>query len=238
MKTSTIKTKSRDIPHLDESFSYAFTGMIRVENLIDVYRHSRTLLGKTKGRTLIHVADILRAAVVLCHANLEQLLRDVAILHANWPKELLQRIPLFSQDGTRVEKFTLADIRKHSEMSVNDLICRSVANYYEKRSFTSIDDVIEVLSFCSLDLTHFRPYFRPIKEMMNRRHHIAHTGDVESNKGKGKQIAKSINATQVHAWNKAVFDFVFRLSVELGTNHATSEYLGKDYLKDGKMRRT
>lgn len=47
---------------------------------------------------------------------------------------------------------------------------------------------------------------------MERRHHIAHTGDLEEDSPRrGKQIARSISADTVARWNRNALDFIWKL---------------------------
>jgi hypothetical protein len=68
----------------------------RVKTLVDTYRSFRRLRLPLKGRS--DAADILRAATVMLHATLEELLRGLAIARISFADaSTLRHIPLFGQ---------------------------------------------------------------------------------------------------------------------------------------------
>ena len=202
-------------PHLEETFSYALTGCNRVDHLVGIYRETRVRYGKTRGRVWTHLSDILRAAVVLCHANLEQVLRDLLAVDAEWTPEFLQRIPLSGSKHVRADRFSLADLSSFGSLAVSEVVFNAVWEYLGKRSFNQIADVTEVLQMCQLDLAKYRKFFPAFQALMKRRHHIAHTADLEEAPGRGKQMARSISAEIVSRWNKNVLNFILQASMEI-----------------------
>lgn len=213
MKPASIKFHIPDSPELDATFSYAYTGYNRVGHLIGIYRKLRTTDGKTRGKALPHTSDILRAAVVLCHANLEQVLRDLLALEAEWRPEFLQRIPLPGAKHIRADRFSLADLQAFGDRPVSEVVFEAVWESLSKRSFTAVSDVVEVLELCRQDVSDYRKFFPGIQALMERRHHIAHTADLEEDPGRGKQIARSISARTVTRWNRNAFEFIVQLSL-------------------------
>jgi hypothetical protein len=215
MRPFDIIVRSPNAPHLEETFSYALTGCNRVDHLVGIYREARERSGKTRGRVWTHLSDVLRAAVVLCHANLEQVLRDLLSVEAEWTPEFLQRIPLPGSKHIRADRFSLADLSGFASLPVSELLFNAVWDYLGKRSFTQVSDVAEVLDMCKLDLSKYRKFFPEFQALMERRHHIAHTADLEESPGRGKQMARSISAETVSHWNKNVFEFVLELTADM-----------------------
>lgn len=201
-------------PKLDRTFSYAMTGCGRVETLVRIYYDARTARGKSRGRSFTHLSDILRGAVVLCHANLEQLLRDLIYLDAEWKPEFLEEIPLPGSKHKRPDKFTLADLVRFGDQSTSKVIDTAVRESLAQRSFTKIDDVIGVLKSCGHDLDVFKDYFPLVSALIERRHHIAHTADLDAIPGRGKQITRSLSAKTVRKWNGNIMSFILRLHNE------------------------
>ena len=163
MRPFDIIVRSPNAPHLEETFSYALTGCNRVDHLVGIYREARERSGKTRGRVWTHLSDVLRAAVVLCHANLEQVLRDLLSVEAEWTPEFLQRIPLPGSKHIRADRFSLADVSRFASLPVSELLFNAVWDYLGKRSFTQVSDVAEVLDMCKLDLPKYQKFFRNSK---------------------------------------------------------------------------
>lgn len=213
-KIGKFKVESASSPHLNNTFSYALTGCDRVRHLIEIYKEARKQTGKTKGRAWPHLSDILRAAVVLSHATLEQLLRDLLALEADWSKDFLQRIPLAGAKQARAEKFSLADLKEFGDRSVAELVQESVDEHLMKRSFTEVRDVVEVLTMCGIQVQSCEHHFGDLAALMERRHHIAHTADIDDETGRGPQITRSISAKQVERWHRTVTAFILELSFQ------------------------
>jgi hypothetical protein len=90
----------------------------RVKNLVSIYRTQ--LAGKGKGRRGHQKTDVLRAAMVLLHASLEDVLRSLAYwkLPAAAPN-VLDLIPITGGPAT---KFTLGTLSAHRGKTVDQVI--------------------------------------------------------------------------------------------------------------------
>jgi hypothetical protein len=213
MKPGKITLDSPGASHLNDTFSYALTGCNRVAHLIGLYHEARKREGKTRGRVWTHLSDILRAAVVLCHANLEQVLRDLILVEAEWSREFLQRVPLPGGGHVRADRFSLADLEVFGDQPVREVVFDAVFEHLSKRSFTSVGDLVDVLKMCGVALDDYQEYFPDIAALMERRHHIAHTADLEVDSGRGKQMTRSISAKTVERWNRTTFELYMKLSL-------------------------
>ena len=126
--------------------------------------------------------------------------------------DYLKGIPLPESGTRRAEKFTLADLEQFRDQAVEDLIFDAVAEHVGKQSFTCVEDVIRVLQMCQLNVEDFRMFFPGLKDLIERRHHIAHTADIEYEEGRGKQRTRSISAKQVALWNLNAMSFLGALA--------------------------
>lgn len=113
---------------LDEIRSRFLNNLVRVTNLVDVYSSKS---GKGRGRRPVQDTDILRAAVVLLHATLEDLLRSLAEWRLPTAKpEALAEIPICgTKRGARIGLQELAGFRGET---INEIIVRSVREHLEK----------------------------------------------------------------------------------------------------------
>jgi hypothetical protein len=175
----------------------------RVRIMVQAYESSA---GKGKGRRSVKQTDLLRAAVVLLHATLEDLLRSVCewkMPSAN--PEVFSDVPLVGTRGkTRFGMQELASFRGHS---VDEVIDRSVSEFLESSSFNHPGNIKEALERAGLDSAFVSNFGRSLAPMMSRRHLIAHRADRNPSKGPGHHPATSLgNATVTH-WAEVVQRF-------------------------------
>ena len=143
--------------------------------------------------------EILRAAVVLNHAYLEDFLRTLALTFLPIADEkTLDGIPLAGGQFDRAEKFSLGKLTRHRGKTVNDLIKESVSAYMERSTFNSVTEIMSFLDSIGLKLaskknenSHLVPPFDPamlpvLEKMMRKRHHIVHRAD-KAKTGEGLQ---------------------------------------------------
>src|SRR5687767_6794416 len=131
----------------------------RVENLLALYEQAH---GKGRGRKSVNATDILRAAVVLLHAALEELLRETARWRLpNAAGSALDGIPLV---GSK-EKFTLSELTSHRGKSVEDVIAESVFSYLDRSNYNSTKEIAGLLSLVGVNVTHVNSRFKDIEEL-------------------------------------------------------------------------
>jgi hypothetical protein len=123
--------------------SYFDENLNRVERLIDIYR---SIPNHVFSRRSINAADVLRAAIVLLHASLEDLLRQIARHRIPLSDErTLNEIPLKGMAG-QAEKFSLGRLAAFRQTKVDDLISESVAAYCDFAvTFNNVRDISTVL---------------------------------------------------------------------------------------------
>lgn len=123
--------------------------------------------------------DLLRAAVVLTHAYLEDVLRSIAKrLLPTGSEAVLNDIPLAGLgDQPRAERFQLGKLVKHKGKLVDEVIRESVSDYLERHSFNSVDDIVRLLQRLGFETEPYKKLFPGIGEMIKRRHLIVHQTD-------------------------------------------------------------
>ncbi len=211
-----IKVEFCQRPQLDGLLSDAMTNWERVNHLVEVYRALRAKHKKPKGRVWTQLSDILRAAVILCHANLEEGLRRLIYIEADWDRDFLNRISLPGQSRIHGgERFYLGDLLTFKDLKVSEVIKESISEHLKARSFNRIEDVADAIKLIGLPTKPFKRYFPQLNQMITRRHSIAHTADREDEKGRGHQTTKSISEKTVVRWNDTVQIFIHEVAVEL-----------------------
>jgi len=176
----------------------------RVENLVKIYK--RLLGGKGKGRRGHQETDILRAAIVLLHASVEDVLRSLASWKLpNAEHSELAKIPMI---GTKDTKTNLGELAKHREKSVDEVIKESVNAKLERSNYNNSTDVCALLQSIALDTSTLAGYLQTLDESMQRRHQIVHRADANLTSGSGNHKVKSIKPLTIEKWIENTKQFV------------------------------
>lgn len=177
----------------------------RVRNLADLYRDY--LMGDGPGRRGHSKTDVLRSAVVMLHAAMEDLLRSIAYWKLpSAPAQVLQNIPLVS--SAPATKFTLGALSAHRGKTVDEVIESSVNGYLERSNYNNSDEVAAFLSSVQINVDQIRPHFGQIQLVMDRRHQIVHRADRDDEAaGRGNHRVTSIGHGTVVNWITVVEDF-------------------------------
>lgn len=146
-------------------------------------------------------ADILRAAVVLIHGSEEDYVRGVLsewLIRKGDPSNIAD-VPLAGEGKKRATKFSLRSLLSFADIGVDDLIQKSIDEYFSLVSFNSYSEIASQLGRIKIDLSAFKRQDQ-IEKLIFRRHKIVHEVDIDSKNGR----AKSINAATVRSWKEAV----------------------------------
>lgn len=199
---------------LDTIRSNLEQNLARVENLVKTYESHPDAQGQ--GRKTVEVLDILRAAVVLLHATLEDVLRSVA----RWKlpaasAAVLNDVPL-AGSGPNPRKFFLGDLVAHRGKSVDDLLVQSVESHLEHSNFNSTEEIASLLQDIGVDVSSLNSTFSELQALMERRHQIVHRADRQSKvDGSGDHKVRSIGKETVRSWVDSVSQFATDLFGEL-----------------------
>jgi hypothetical protein len=203
----------------------------RVQSLMDL---SRELSRKKHPRNSVHAADVLRAAVVLLHASLEDFLRTLAAIHLPDASEsVLDRIPLVGSESGRPEKFWLGRLSRYREMTVKQLISASVSAYLNRETYNDTTEIAELLEALGVPLDEVKETFPALDQMMSRRHRIVHRADRIDVKKRGRRRIESLTLKSVEDWSVTVFQFVTRTVTHLGVGQIHS--LGEKKFRRGEF---
>lgn len=152
-------------------------------------------------------ADVHRAAVVFLHAALEDLLRSVGrVWMPSATPDVLNAIPLLGMAGLGEERrFTLRHLAQHRGTSVDDLIYLSVGSYLDRKSFSSVEDILEFVRRLGID-THRLPGDRArIARLIARRHRIVHVADLVGEQTAPAELTAD-ELSEFREWADAVID--------------------------------
>lgn len=201
---------------LDKIRSDLQQNLARVESLVKTYEtHPQA---KGQGRKNAEVLDILRAAVVLLHATLEELLRTVAYWKLPTAQaSVLNDIPLvgFPQNS---KKILLGDLSLHRGKSVDQIIKESIDAHLKKSNFGNRGEITDLLKNLGIDVTKVNATFNELHNLMERRHQIVHRADRQTKVvGSGDHEVRGINKETVRTWAAAVDQFASALFSQIGS---------------------
>ena len=152
--------------------------------------------------------DILRCAVVLLHATLEDFLRSAAREH--WPVEdarALVEIPLIGTAGGRKPSFHLGDLAAHLSLSVRELVAESVSAHLDRTSYNNPGQIRNLMATLGVPESLLEPYAPSLAIMMSRRHWIAHQADLASAVEDAAGRPRPIDSKILGRWIVAVEQF-------------------------------
>ena len=180
--------------------------------------------------------DILRAAVVLTHAHLEDFLRTLGeVLLPAGDENFFDRIPLAGLAG-RPEKFSLGKLVRHKGKSVDDVLRESVCEYLDRRTFNDTDEISQLLGALGVEISKVNESFPTIQIMMKRRHQIVHR--VDRIRPDDPTVLEAITPAEVEAWADATTTFISQLlgeiALKLPVPDLTAQQLTEDW--ESKLR--
>jgi hypothetical protein len=175
----------------------------RVKNIPAVYLSGS---GKKRGRRGVQETDLLRGAVVLLHASLEDVLRSLA----EWKlptasPDFLADIPLAgTKRGARIG---LQELAMYRGRTVDEVISDSVKEHLERSSYNHPGEIKVILERIGIDPRFADAYSPELAAMMSRRHWIAHRADRNTLRGSGHHSVKPLAGGLVSRWIEAVEKF-------------------------------
>lgn len=177
----------------------------RVDNLVEIYQRET---GGARGRSSVHESDLLRAAVVLLHATLEDLVRSLS----EWklpdrPADNFKDIPLYRREEKSTDKFTLVDLAASRGRAVSDVVTESVHAWLAHYSYNGKEQLAFALNRLGLTGDAFHQFDDDLDAMIKRRHLIAHRADWNQTLGTGQHHARSLQSATVRRWAGKVRSF-------------------------------
>ena len=179
------------------------------------------------------VADVLRAAVVLLHASVDDLLREIQreTLPKTGRSADLKAIGfLAARPGHRprfVAKVTLGELaERFGGKTVAEVVTESVNAHLDFQSYNHLDEVKAALKSAGLDadalLDPKDADSARLARMMSRRHRIVHRADRDDAPAAGHRAVADLDVTTVNDWAQAVVRFAVRVLDALAAAHAES----------------
>lgn len=184
----------------------------RVLSLVRLYRMLvglRVRWQKKDGPAVVH-GDLLRAAVVLLHAALEDVLRATEErLLPNRPEVVLKSvpIPLPLEASKTVPHVHLGQLTQFRGQSVDEVIRQAIEAHLDRQSYNNIVELDNFLRRMDFKLELPDDEKRWLMAMMKRRHLIAHRADRDPERGDRHHRLTAIEPATVQKWHDAVKSF-------------------------------
>jgi hypothetical protein len=186
----------------------------RVDNLVSLYGEP------TPGRRKVHDTDLLRAALVLLHASMEDYLRSLLLWKiGEFDEEALNKYGFPNGTKRPPTKITLGELSAHRGKTVDDLIEDAVKSHLEEfQSFNDLGEVKRALKQCGIGHEEVEDFnFGELPAMISRRHNIVHKADRnDAAGGQGNHKTKSISKPTVVNYVQAVKELRDFVTGELG----------------------
>ncbi len=187
---------------LDQITALLNETLTRVENLISLYGP------EVAGRRTVEDTDVLRGALVLLHAGMEEYLRSLMIWKiATYDRETLDNYGFANGTKRPPAKISLGELASHRGKSVDDLIAGAVRSHLEDfQSFNDLGEVKKSLRQCGISQDQLDANnFGSIPELIKRRHNIVHRADRNDVQGgQGNHSTKSLRKATLESYLAAV----------------------------------
>lgn len=151
--------------------------------------------------------DFLRAAVVLLHASMEDVLRSLEGLRlpgctADVFRDFAFVLP--SDPRRRPQKITLVELLEYRGRTVDEVLGTTIREYLETTNYNNAAEVVTTLRRINLGSTAAELNAAELEALMRRRHWIAHRADRDLRSPPGAFQAQPLEAKLVARWRDAV----------------------------------
>ena len=207
MDAPTVTSEQPEVPEYLSSQTERFAeNLARVSNLTNLHEF---LTGLSKGMSGYDASDVLRSAVVLLHASLEDFLRSIASAHLpRTDNEFIQNMLLAGKP--RSGKYTIGDLVQHRGKSIDQVLDESIDQWLETHSFNHADDIRGMLSELGMPVEYFSETYEKLGKMIARRHLIVHRADRDTDGN-----VTMITSDDVTSWVDNVEKFMRRAIYQL-----------------------
>lgn len=176
----------------------------RVESLCKIYT-SLKIDNKSDSSKEYKFTDILRAAQVFLHSSFEEYFRNIIIdwLIYKGNEDSLKAVNLPEDAGERSKKYTLVELRKYGNKTVNELFQLSIQESMSRATFNSYSEIKAWMNKIRLSSDTFNQE-SILDKAIHRRHKIVHEADLTQEKtDDAKQRLTKIQPSDISQWKKA-----------------------------------
>lgn len=159
--------------------------------------------------------DIIRAMIVLLHACVDDLLREMTrILYRRLPDDRLDKLPIRVGD-TSAKSIRLATLARHPGKCLADVVKDSIDGWLSEKSFGNTGAVCDILDDLQINYEEQRKYLSGLNQLMDRRHRIVHNADLASPTDDEPQRITLDDSREIIGWFFDVDFFVSELAISI-----------------------
>lgn len=182
---------------------------LRTRFTANMARVDTLLQGSTAGFGFTHGVhpELLRAAIVLMHASIEDVLRSLeeARLPSCAPEVFRDfSFVLPSDSRRRPQKITLAELLEYRGQMVDDVLRATIREYLDTANYNNATEVVVTLRRIGIRTDVAEQHAATVETLMRRRHWIAHRADQDPNAPAGTFATRAVDPADVHRWRDAV----------------------------------
>lgn len=181
----------------------------RVESLCKIYTSLKTD-NKSDSSKEYKFTDILRAAQVFLHSSFEEYFRNIITdwLVYKGNEDALKTVNLPEDAGSRGKKYTLVELRRYGDKTINELFQLSIREEMSQVSFNNYTDIKNWMNKINLSSNLFEDA-STLDKAIHRRHKIVHEADLTPEKsGDAKYRLTKIQPSDIDQWKKAYIALV------------------------------
>lgn len=192
----------------------------RVESLINLHKFLVKLLNNSPRKATAteeelpppDAVDVLRSAVILLHATLEDFLRSLLI--ANVPRtnnEIFRKISLAGTSRGSTS-FKIKDLVQHKGKTIDEVLDESIEESLYQQSFSGAGQVKDALKGLGMPIDKIDVDFAEMEKMIQRRHDIVHIAD---HRRDGSNDLQPLTPSEVTEWSNVVERLVRQVLYQL-----------------------
>lgn len=163
--------------------------------------------------------DVLRAAIVLLHASLEDVVRSASErLLPHSERRVLDDIGFPDGPEKTKQKFSLGDLHAFKGQTVDDVIQAAVSTSLQRSNYNSVAEIagaLERIGIKPQDV--LEPHQATLEAFIKRRHLIVHRADKKPTvqRGRGVRLTQHLSKTTAENWLSVVSDVGRRIIAAL-----------------------
>lgn len=207
-----------DVDAIDRNFQ---VNLVRCRNLLVVY--DKLAPGGPGSPSIVRV-DVLRSAIVLLHASLEDIVRSASerLLPFRGP-DVLSELAFPDSAERGKTKFSLGDLHPYRGQSVDEVIRAAVVSSLQRSNYNSVAEIAAALRRIGLDAGLLDPDQASLEAFLRRRHLIVHRADVNPFRARkrGVRFTQHLSKATAEQWLTIVSNIGSRIIAAVRT--ATQE---------------
>lgn len=176
----------------------------RVDNLISVYK----VLHDSNSADPMVCKDVLRASVVLMHAALEEVIRNLYVwILPNGSRDKLNKIPFNRNSDRNPKPIFLGDLMEYQGLFIENIVVDSINLYVDRMNLNSPEQLSACLNMVEINDQTLKVHYQGLEKLMSRRHQIVHQMDREDRLDPDTVNVSDIDLDTIILWRESFIKF-------------------------------